>query len=151
MLTAEDRFAIYELIGLYGYIVDERQMTRLDEVFTEDVVYDVTSFGSGVVRGVEGVRAMWTNPETRHPVSHNMCNIMVHETPEGEVRAICKGLGLGRKGRVGGVTYYDRMQRTPRGWRIAERICVRRDPDGPYDPTMFAKYFPPGFATPSVA
>jgi len=146
MLTAEDRWAIAELIALYGYVVDERQFDRLDEVFTEDAIYDVTSFGSGVVRGAKGVREMWSDPNTKHPVAHHATNIMIHETPEGVVRAICKGIGVGRKGRVGSVTYYDEMARTPGGWRMAKRVCVYRDPEGPYDPAMLAEHFPIGFA-----
>ena len=34
MLTAEDRIAIRELLALYGHVIDERQFSRVDELFT---------------------------------------------------------------------------------------------------------------------
>jgi hypothetical protein len=51
MIGVEDRLAIRELLALYGYIIDERQFGRTDEIFTADARYDVTDFGKGVCRG----------------------------------------------------------------------------------------------------
>ena len=36
MLTAEDRIAIRELLALYGHVIDERQFSRVDELFTPE-------------------------------------------------------------------------------------------------------------------
>jgi hypothetical protein len=51
MISVEDRLAIRELLALYGYIIDERQLSRTGEIFTADARYDVTDFGKGVCHG----------------------------------------------------------------------------------------------------
>jgi len=42
------------------------------------------------------------------------------------VRAVSKGLGVGPQGRVGSVVYRDILERTPQGWRFAERTAQLR-------------------------
>jgi hypothetical protein len=39
-LTDADRAAIHELIALHGHLVDDRRVDDLDQLFTEDAVYD---------------------------------------------------------------------------------------------------------------
>jgi hypothetical protein len=58
MLTAEDRLAIHELLALYGHVIDERQFSRVDELFTPDARYDVSDFGQGVHHGPEAIAAL---------------------------------------------------------------------------------------------
>jgi ketosteroid isomerase-like protein len=36
----EDRLALHELVALHGHLFDMGELDRLDELFTEDVVYD---------------------------------------------------------------------------------------------------------------
>ena len=50
MISVEDRLAIRELLALYRYIIDERQLSRTGEIFTADARY-VTDFGKGVCHG----------------------------------------------------------------------------------------------------
>ena len=56
-LTADDRSAIAELISLHGHLFDEGELDRLDELFTDDVVYDVRDFGQEPLRGIAAIRA----------------------------------------------------------------------------------------------
>jgi hypothetical protein len=42
-ISTEDRLAIHELISLHGHVVDDGDFSRLHEVFTVDVVYDLTA------------------------------------------------------------------------------------------------------------
>ncbi|MEE4494819.1 nuclear transport factor 2 family protein [Streptomyces sp. BE230] len=37
-LEAVDRLAVMELIALHGHLVDDGELDRLDELFTEDIV-----------------------------------------------------------------------------------------------------------------
>jgi hypothetical protein len=128
VLTPDDRLAIHELIGLYGLIIDERQFTRTHELFTDDAIYDVSDFDSGVHVGWKNIAQMWRESEGQHPLAHHATNIVVTEDG-GTVRVISKGLGVGTKGKVGSLTYRDVVVKGPNGWRIAERVATLRRPD----------------------
>ena len=56
-----------------------------------------------------------------HPLAHHATNIIVSEDPDGTVRVLSKGLGVGPNGRVGSVVYRDVVVRTSAGWRFAAR------------------------------
>ena len=50
----EDRLAIHDLVHLYGFVMDERDLTGLDSLFTEDAhlgsddgVFDATGLEIG--------------------------------------------------------------------------------------------------------
>ena len=129
MLAAEDIIAIHDLISLYGHIIDERQFSRLDELFTRDTVYDVSRFGSGVHIGIEAIRTLWLASEDKHPLAHHATNVIVSQDAAGTVRVVSKGIGVRSNGMVGTTVYDDIVIRTARGWRIAERVARRRTPE----------------------
>ena len=56
-ITCEDRAAITEVIARHGHLCDSGELDRLDEVFTADVVYDLTDFGQQVLRGPQALAA----------------------------------------------------------------------------------------------
>ncbi|MGY5060839.1 nuclear transport factor 2 family protein, partial [Streptomyces sp. 900105755] len=59
-LALEDRLAITELVSLHGHLVDDGSLDRLEELFTTDVVYDLTDFGQAPLSGVTAIReAAW--------------------------------------------------------------------------------------------
>lgn len=127
MLTdTHDILAIHELLALYGHIVDEREWARAGELFTHDCIYDMTEFGLGVVRGADAVARLWGAPDAMHPLAHHATNIVVSEEPDGTVRVLSKGLGVGPNGRVGSVVYRDTVVRTGAGWRFSSRTGVLR-------------------------
>ncbi len=129
MLDTADRLAIHELIGLYGIVIDERDWERVGELFTDDVVYDMSELGLGTLHGVAAVLHLWRSREDLHPLAHHATNIVVTAGADRDTaRAISKGIGVGRKGRVGSVTYRDLLRRTPQGWRIASRHARLRQP-----------------------
>jgi hypothetical protein len=124
-----DILAIHALLGLYGHIIDAREWHRVGELFTKDCVYDMTQFNLGVVRGAEAIGALWAAPDAAHPLAHHATNIVVSEDADGTVRVLSKGLGVGRNGRVGSVTYRDIVVRTDAGWRFAARAGeLRQEP-----------------------
>lgn len=127
-LESGDVLAIHELLARYGHVIDERQWARATELFTPDAVYDMSDFALPVVRGADAIRELWTGQGHLHPLAHHATNIVVEQQPEGTVRVSSKGLGVGRKGRVGSVTYRDLVLATPQGWRFAERIGTLRRP-----------------------
>ena len=129
MLDVADRLAIHELIGLYGIVIDERDWSRVGELFTDDVVYDMSELGLGTLHGVDAVLHLWRSREDLHPLAHHATNIVVTAGADRDTaRVISKGIGVGRKGRVGSVTYRDLVRRTPQGWRISSRHARLRQP-----------------------
>jgi SnoaL-like domain len=121
MPDSADVLAIHELLGLYGHIIDAREWQRTGELFTADCTYDMSEFGLCVVHGAPAVAALWSGPDAAHPLAHHATNILVSEDPDGTVRVLSKGLGVGPNGRVGSVTYRDVVVRTPAGWRFSAR------------------------------
>lgn len=55
-LATEDRLAIAELVSLHGHLFDDGRLDELTELFTEDVVYDVSAFGQGELAGIAAIR-----------------------------------------------------------------------------------------------
>jgi hypothetical protein len=128
-LALEDRLAITELLSLHGHLVDDGSLDRMEELFTEDIVYDVTAYGQPPLRGVEAIReAAWALGGA-NPVAHHVTNVVVTTSAAGAVLARSKGLGILSDGTCGSVTYDDTLVRTPEGWRIAHRrLTPRRVP-----------------------
>jgi 3-phenylpropionate/cinnamic acid dioxygenase small subunit len=129
-LTAADRVAIHELIALHGHLVDDRRVDDLDQLFTEDAVYDVAALGFGREAGIDSLRRLFAYDGPDNPVAHVVTNTVVYAEADGSVRATSKGLGVAANGTVGAVVYDDRLSRTSAGWRIAERR-VRRSASAP--------------------
>jgi ketosteroid isomerase-like protein len=125
MASTDDIVAIQQLIGLYGHIIDERQWERVGELFTDDVIYDVTDIGRGIWTGVETVRDHWATGD-KHPLAHHATNIVVMEDAGDGLLAMSKGIGVGHGGRVGSVTYRYTLRRTASGWRISHMAAVLR-------------------------
>ena len=130
VLGIEDRMAIHELLALYGHLIDERRWDDLDQVFTADAVYDGTDFGMPVTRSLAELVAEWTSEMglTRHPLAHHATNIVITGRDDGTAFVRSKGLGVGKGGRVGSVTYVDEAVRTERGWRLRSRTVTLRRP-----------------------
>ncbi|HEX4658404.1 MAG TPA: nuclear transport factor 2 family protein [Streptosporangiaceae bacterium] len=128
-ITVEDRLAIYELLSLYGHLIDQRRWADLAQVFTEDVVFDASSFGDPVTTSARELIQRWSSDLWMHPLAHHVTNIVITEDSDAVVRVQSKAIGVGRKGRVGSATYDDVVVRTPEGWRLSKRIAVLRRAD----------------------
>jgi ketosteroid isomerase-like protein len=131
-LTPEDRTAITDLINLHGHLVDGGDLDRLDELFTPDVVYDVTGMGAPApLHGTGALREAALALGENNPVGHHVTNIVLTELGPGSVRGLSKGIGVMADGTCGSVTYDDVITRGPRGWRISHRkVLARRRPLG---------------------
>ncbi|MFJ2267735.1 nuclear transport factor 2 family protein [Streptomyces sp. NPDC087228] len=127
----EDRMAITELIGLHGHLIDDGELDRLDELFTDDVVYDASALGHGSMHGPGAIRDAARAMGEHGPVGHHVTNIVLTEVSDDQVRARSKGIGIRADGTCGSVTYEDLIVRGEKGWRISRRtISARRAPSG---------------------
>ncbi|MDT0549748.1 MULTISPECIES: nuclear transport factor 2 family protein [Streptomyces] len=130
-LTCEDRCAITELIAMHGHLCDSGELDRFDEVFTTDVIYDVTDFGHEVLRGVAACAEAGRALGELNPVGHHVTNTVLSEQADGRVHARSKGIGVYADGTTGSVTYEDTIVRMDQGWLISHRkVLARRVPLG---------------------
>jgi 3-phenylpropionate/cinnamic acid dioxygenase small subunit len=126
-----DRTEITELICMHGHLCDSGELDRLDEVFTPDIVYDMSDFGQDPLLGVAALQAAGRALGDRNPVGHHVTNIVLSEVADGRVHARSKGIGVYADGTAGSLTYEDTVLRTPHGWRISHReIRLHRAPLG---------------------
>ena len=128
-LSIDDRIAITDLINLHGHLTDAGDFAGLTALFTEDVVYDVSALGGGVITGLDKIREAGLALGDANPVAHHVTNIVLSEAADGVVHARSKGLGVMTDGSCGSVTYVDTVHRTEAGWRIVHRtVRPRRTP-----------------------
>jgi SnoaL-like domain len=122
---------ITELLAMHGHLVDGGHLDRLGEVFTADVVYDVSPMGAAPIHGLDDLRAAAEALGARNPVGHHVTNVVLTGGADDTVEALSKGLGVNADGSCGSVTYEDLVVRTEAGWRIERRtIFPRRAPLG---------------------
>ncbi len=122
-----DRLELHELPGRYGDAIDDRDWERLDRIFTEDAVFDLTDLGAPRLEGLDAIRA-FMDTEARHPRTHTMTNIYVDVTEDG-VRLNFRIVAILPEGRVGTASYYDEVVKTEHGWRVKHRVTTLRRRD----------------------
>jgi ketosteroid isomerase-like protein len=129
-LHAEDRQAIGEILSSHGHLFDGGHLDRLGEIFTPDVVYDMSAVGVGTFEGIEAIRSAALQLGAGNPVAHHVTNVVI--TGDGDsVTALSKGLVLMADGTVASVTHLDTLRRKDGGWRISRRvISPQRTPLG---------------------
>ena len=132
MLDAADRSAIFELIARQGHLVDAGRLGDLGQVFTPDVVYDLTDLGSGTTVGLDRLRNTALEAGDRNPVGHHITNTIIEDILDNDhVRVHSKAIGIRADGSAGSLTYVDMVVRTVSGWRISHRkIILHRKPLG---------------------
>jgi ketosteroid isomerase-like protein len=114
---------ILAIINLYGHVIDERQWSRMEELFTPDVVFDMTSFGPEVIHGLEALRTCFRDLDG-HPLAHHATNILI-DVDGCDAVVQSKGISL-RHGEMGSTVYRDQFRKNADGWRIAHRIAIKR-------------------------
>jgi ketosteroid isomerase-like protein len=125
-LTEQDRIDIGDLINLHGHLTDAGELDRTGELFTSDVVYDVTDFGLGSLHGTAAIREAALALGEANPVGHHVTNIVITQTDDHSARVRSKGIGIMTDGTAGSVVYDDVVTRQPDGWRIRHRTVTAR-------------------------
>lgn len=127
--STEDRLAITELISLHGHLFDNGELERLDELFTDDIRYDVSDLGGGVLEGIDAIRDAGRQLGELNPVAHHVTNVIVTDLDQDRAHVRSKGLAVMTNGTTASATYEDEVVRTKAGWRLAHRtIKARRVP-----------------------
>jgi SnoaL-like domain len=121
-LHAEDRQAIGEILSLHGHLFDGGHLDRLGEIFTPDVVYDMSAVGVETFEGIEAIRSAALQLGPGNPVAHHVTNIVISGEGDGQVTALSKGLMLRADGTLASVTHLDTLRRHDGGWRIRRRV-----------------------------
>lgn len=130
-LDATDRLAIAETLSLHGHIFDGGQLGRLEEIFTPEVVYDLSAAGAGTFEGIEAVRKGALKLGAGSPVAHHVTNVVITGAADDVVTVQSKGLMIMADGTMGSVTHLDTLRRHEDGWRISHRVIrPQRTPMG---------------------
>ncbi|MFI5912842.1 nuclear transport factor 2 family protein [Dactylosporangium sp. NPDC051541] len=120
-MNADDRWAISEILALHAHIFDGGHLDRLDEIFTDQTVYDMTAVGLGQFEGIDTIRTAALQLGPRNPIAHHVTNIVITEKTETEATVLSKGLMIMADGTPASVTHQDTLHRQPEGWRITHR------------------------------
>ncbi|HTU04308.1 MAG TPA: nuclear transport factor 2 family protein [Trebonia sp.] len=130
-LDAEDRWAIGEILSLHGHLFDGGHLDRLEEIFTPEIVYDLTDVGAGKFEGIEAVRSGALKLGAGNPIAHHLTNVVITSEEDDLVTARSKGLMIMANGTFGSVTHLDTLRRHHGGWRISRRVILaQRTPLG---------------------
>jgi hypothetical protein len=121
-----DRCAIAETISLHGHLFDEGHLDRLEELFTADVVYDVTDVGIEALHGIAEIRRAALDLGAANPLAHHVTNTIITSVENDCVKTQCKALVVKTDGRCGSATYLDTLRREHGRWRISHRIVLAR-------------------------
>jgi hypothetical protein len=127
MLGVEDRLAIYELMALHGHLMDDGAFDRLDELFTDDFVYDLAPLGYAELRGTEALIRSALALGDANPLAHHVTNALIVAGDATDATVRSKGIAIRADGSSGTVVYEDLVRKTPAGWRIARRSVIPRD------------------------
>ena len=130
-LHVEDRQAISEMLSLAGHLFDEGHLSRLDEVFTPDVTYDMSAVGAGLFESMEAIGNAALRLGQGNPVAHHVTNVVISGEADGVATAVSKVLLLHADGTLRSVTQHDTLRDAGDGWRINRRvISPQRSPLG---------------------
>ncbi len=127
-LTVEQTVDIQRLVSLHGHLSDIRDFQEnggeFAAVFTDDIVYDMDALGHGTVRGRKALSEAARALGDVHPAGHHVTNVLVTETPAGEIHVRSKFLAINTDGTTGTGVYEDTVTETPDGWRITHRSIL---------------------------
>jgi hypothetical protein len=70
MVSSDDRWEISEILSLHGHIFDGGLLDRLGEIFTPEVVYDLSDAGLGTFEGIETIRNATIQLGAGNPLAH---------------------------------------------------------------------------------
>ena len=131
-LSIEDHQAIDRTLALAGHVFDRGELDRLAEIFTPEVVYDLSDVGAGRFEGLEAIRDGALKLGAGNPLAHHVTNIVITGQEKDDLVTVqSKGLIIMADGSVGSVTQLDTLRCEDRTWRISRRVILaQRTPLG---------------------
>jgi hypothetical protein len=130
-LSVADRQAIDRTLALHGHIFDRGELDRLKEIFTPEIVYDLSDVGAGVFEGLEAIRSGALQLGAGNPIAHHVTNTVITSHQDDLATAQSKGLIIMADGSVASVTHFDTLRRDDGSWRISRRVIqAQRTPLG---------------------
>jgi hypothetical protein len=123
-LSDEDRRAIDRTLALHGHIFDRGELGRLEEIFTPEVVYDLSDVGVGTFEGLEAIRSGALKLGAGNPIAHHVTNIVITGREDDAVTAQSKGFMIMADGSAASVTHLDTLRRQDGSWRISRRVIL---------------------------
>lgn len=124
MLSTDDRHEIDDVLALHGHLFDRGHLDRLHEIFTPEVVYDLSDAGVGTFEGIDAVRAAAIRLGDDNPLAHHVTNVVIAEQTADEVTVHSKGLVIMADGTLSGVDHRDTLRRHDGHWRISRRVVT---------------------------
>ena len=128
--AAEDTLAILDVVGRYGFVVDDRDWDGFEQVFTEDAVFDSRDHDRDPPRGfapviglhaiVEAFRDLYV-----HPLQHMIVTSVINDVSRDEVVVRSKGIFPIPDFQFFEGVYTDVVVRTDGGWRIRHKTFKR--------------------------
>jgi hypothetical protein len=123
-LTADDRWAIGETLSAHGHLFDGGHLDRLEEIFTPDVVYDLSDVGVGTFEGIDAIRSGALKLGPGNPIAHHVTNVVITDVAGDQVTVRSKGLVIMADGTFASVTHRDTLRHHDGGWRISRRVIT---------------------------
>jgi hypothetical protein len=119
-MNTEDIVEINQVMALYPHVIDAKQWDRLDELYTDDGVFDLSGLMGTELRyeGIDAIKGFLTSMPM--PLAHISTNHYVFEA-DGKTQSRGKWFMPTDEGTVNGGMYRDTWTRTDRGWRMQER------------------------------
>ena len=118
--SAEDILAIQAVVVLYGFVLDDREWDRFDQVFTQDAVVDFRDQSASppaglapIVGRAEIVRQF--RDVLTHPYQHMLVNHVIEDVSPDEALVRSKALLPMPGGSVADIMYRDTVVRTADG------------------------------------
>jgi 3-phenylpropionate/cinnamic acid dioxygenase small subunit len=121
-----DRFEIMDLLTAYAAAIDQKDLSALDRIFSEDARIDFSRAG-GPHADVETIKRFLQENLGNLPRQHLISNFQIKIYGDhADVRCLCHNpLELppdGKEIMLWGLWYNDKCIRTNKGWRIKEKI-----------------------------
>jgi hypothetical protein len=113
---------IQQVSALFGHVLDNVEMDKLDQVWTDDGTFDLTNLGMWSATGFDALRGRLEGAP--HAVTHHGTNLVVEAVDGDRATVRSKFVLVWDDGQVTRGEYHDVFARTPAGWRIHVRTVV---------------------------
>ena len=130
-----DRLEIEDLITEYAEAVDQADLARLDEVFTEDAFVDYSAFGGAIGSYAEAreflAQSLPLFKHSQHMISNFQIKLDAERSDRATGKIMCfNPMQLDSPDQTQpvffiGLWYIDEYVNTEKGWKIAKRSEIR--------------------------